>query len=1284
MSASVVMLIHSEMSAETKDQQSHSQVANYNLSSGIYYGNPAGSGTALVYSHEVHIPGAKWMRLLFGEVSLGSRSYMTITALKDSSQQKLSAASLAEWKNTSAYFNGESVRVDLFLASSDTGVSFRINQVLTDEPNSSAAIMSICGTDDRTASTYPAVGRVIDLTYNIYASAWIAPSGVLVSAGHVVQYWTLHPNAVVEFNVPMSLSDGTVQHPAAKDQYTVSRYVAYQIAFAHNGDPIGEDWGTFEVANNSVTGLQPIEAQQAFFQIAQTHSATLRVIGCGVAPAEKNKTQQSADGSDAGSSGELLRYTVDTDVGCSGGPVIDVPTGRAVGVHDNDGCSSSGGSNAGTSMNNAGLWNALQPSSHSATVDQKLADNTTSVGTVGRWNGSTFPTIPLGGSIVVTTGSPEVLLGDQSSYSGQKYQYWKTDRGFQSDLTNPHKFYYLGTSFISQFEPVATNAAVQSYPAELGSAGFPVQFADPWLIDYPDPTYHVNRNEGMAAPPKTVQPTQNLGNAPYSGVFPNLSGPLQNWSPPYYSVSAPPVQSYSGANWSFVNWSGTAGTVFQNPTQTSTPMMFGGANSVVTANYKGIHLSNDGSAFTDNSQKKLVETADGVLHQVYTSSIAGVSHVWYETSTDQGATWRIMNYGQPLDGANGGKCPSIAVNNSLQNQGGYAVAIAFQQQGAQGGQSGSTFTIQVMNFFQNLYSYNLINIWITLFSEPMDPYATTNANPNISWVAIGGNFLVAWERKNAYQTLHAGINYEFGFLNFVPQQSPCNFFCYTNNGGSPHWITGTDANSVNASISCNGNTNSWGGFAFHAAWEEDVNSLTSHINWCILGEYWGPNGEDIGQGTPNGADFYNITQSSYYVLNVRPSVIALADTNARVWWTGDKGGGVYYSVNAVGCDPYTHSSFTFEGAAVRSVSTNSAGNTPTYYIAYSQNYPPPNWLNVATCSSATYSIRTLNTTGRDIQLCNGATTTNMYVSSYYPFSAPYYFKTSQNLSAVGLNKETSLQEFYLRGLSLKKAALEFSYIFGNLVVDGNIIDFVDAPDSTDYGALSSVNKVFETKPFGITSKSTVTFTENAGFADSTAAAQVLGTTGYVGYKVDLVDNATNAVIGTIRNTTMKSLNVPVSNLILYSLNTSVVKSNTVKVRITHSTNLDSVKTALMKGYSPVNMAGGLAKSLTQEIAIIGSDIPTSFALDQNYPNPFNPSTTIRFGLPSAGNVSLIIYDVLGREVTTLVKGTLNAGYHTATWNASSVASGVYFARLTVTNEFGKVAFNKVTKLLLMK
>ena len=75
-------------------------------------------------------------------------------------------------------------------------------------------------------------------------------------------------------------------------------------------------------------------------------------------------------------------------------------------------------------------------------------------------------------------------------------------------------------------------------------------------------------------------------------------------------------------------------------------------------------------------------------------------------------------------------------------------------------------------------------------------------------------------------------------------------------------------------------------------------------------------------------------------------------------------------------------------------------------------------------------------------------------------------------------------------------------------------------------------------------------------------------------------------------------------------------------------------------------------------------IPDMYALHQNYPNPFNPGTTITFDLPKSGFVSLIIYDVLGREVAVLLNKKLKAGSYTGTWNAESYNSGVYFYRLT--------------------
>lgn len=85
-----------------------------------------------------------------------------------------------------------------------------------------------------------------------------------------------------------------------------------------------------------------------------------------------------------------------------------------------------------------------------------------------------------------------------------------------------------------------------------------------------------------------------------------------------------------------------------------------------------------------------------------------------------------------------------------------------------------------------------------------------------------------------------------------------------------------------------------------------------------------------------------------------------------------------------------------------------------------------------------------------------------------------------------------------------------------------------------------------------------------------------------------------------------------------------------------------------------------------------------YELSQNYPNPFNPSTTIRYSIPTSGKVKLLIYDVLGREVKTLVNQEQHAGTYTVDFNASNLSSGVYIYRLIVGE------FSQTRKLILLK
>jgi hypothetical protein len=99
-----------------------------------------------------------------------------------------------------------------------------------------------------------------------------------------------------------------------------------------------------------------------------------------------------------------------------------------------------------------------------------------------------------------------------------------------------------------------------------------------------------------------------------------------------------------------------------------------------------------------------------------------------------------------------------------------------------------------------------------------------------------------------------------------------------------------------------------------------------------------------------------------------------------------------------------------------------------------------------------------------------------------------------------------------------------------------------------------------------------------------------------------------------------------------------------------------------------------------------SEIPQDFILLQNYPNPFNPVTNIKYGLPEEGFVTLVLYDITGREVARLVNNKFfNAGIysHAVDANKYKMASGVYLYRIEVSRE-NKQVFSEIRKMVLIK
>ena len=105
-----------------------------------------------------------------------------------------------------------------------------------------------------------------------------------------------------------------------------------------------------------------------------------------------------------------------------------------------------------------------------------------------------------------------------------------------------------------------------------------------------------------------------------------------------------------------------------------------------------------------------------------------------------------------------------------------------------------------------------------------------------------------------------------------------------------------------------------------------------------------------------------------------------------------------------------------------------------------------------------------------------------------------------------------------------------------------------------------------------------------------------------------------------------------------------------------------------------NWTGQLVTAVENEIL----SIPSNYALFQNYPNPFNPTTNIKFSLPESGVYQLTVYNILGQKVATLLNGTMTAGAHNVTFDASRLSSGVYLYNLK-----GK-DFNQTKKMLLLK
>lgn len=266
-------------------------------------------------SHVVRRPGAAWLRLHFKDVQLEKGSRLVVTSLLDGETQILDSAAMSLWGQTSAYFNGDAVTIDLIADAGTTANRYAIfqleRQIADPMPRGSQGQCGICGeTDDRVPSSETWTGRL--LPAGCTASVWNEDS-CLVSAGHCI-----FGNMVIQFNVPSSQPNCGILHPPIADQFPVT-----SLASSNGG--VGNDWAVMSSGSNNL-GQMPFERFANLRPIATSPAAmgqTAEMTGYGVdTTCTRSQTQQFATGPIQGVSNNSFTYQIDLRGGNSGSSLI--------------------------------------------------------------------------------------------------------------------------------------------------------------------------------------------------------------------------------------------------------------------------------------------------------------------------------------------------------------------------------------------------------------------------------------------------------------------------------------------------------------------------------------------------------------------------------------------------------------------------------------------------------------------------------------------------------------------------------------------------------------------------------------------------------------------------------------------------------------------------------------------------------------------------------------------------------------------------------------------------
>ncbi|WKZ68335.1 MAG: T9SS type A sorting domain-containing protein [Melioribacteraceae bacterium] len=880
-----------------------------------------------------------------------------------------------------------------------------------------------------------------------------------------------------------------------------------------------------------------------------------------------------------------------------------------------------------------------------------------SVGTIwGYYSAESYPTVSINffnkinnnnaGGVLLLDGSDEIQSGDarelgeltthevetlNERFNNAKFNNWN----------NSNSRYFLSNDFTAEAgnDQTANFVDLELATISIKVDGFnlitqkdSIMFNDPWYVNEYGDQLGMGNFLTFSAP---YVPTGKHGES-NGGVF--LDQDYNIPGNPYYSVSISPTQTINYNNRShkiyFTGWAHNGKADFEDAELTTTPVVFTDGGAVVYANNKGSLMSSSTSALRGPSQRKIARTSDNNYHLLYESN----GKIWYEINNGTSNEWSLHNLSFPNLYWEG-EFPSVDAN-------GDDLLVAYQKY------NGSSTEIRAA-LFDSPTSTIVADVVVSTIPGDVE------AKPVVAY-NNDGKFVVTFITNT-------------GILKYVNCQISGSSISVSNVGTIDE--VGNVQNISIAGVKINGNDK------YYLAFETGDDRIRfTTLTGFSYGTIHTPS-NNSGYDTHWNPEVV-ISGSTVYVGFIGQRYEAGEEEPGPIQWKTNAfggGGGSFGEWKERGLlRSFNGSSWSgiikALGSDVDDVALNTAGSSVVfaYYTQTDGALGETYYTRGVQSGDGFNTIFNISDGGKSFMLSNANSIGDMKWVDVAVFAdhlsmaePPFSLKSGNiNFSASKDGSSTDLAMIGREGVTTRDS-VQFYFTFGEIIVDGVQVNFVELPDTMkEIKNSNQLNKFLVSEPFTLDDNSQFTYGVMCGVADSADIEVALEKNKYINFKVELIEDQIQKVLGVYDNVTFTSDSINYYSNKNYQVDTKGIGNKTVRLRLQVKDNFKQnysignllVEDSLMykKGYNELNYKGEL--------------LVKDYDLVQNYPNPFNPTTTIKYQIPKSGHVKLRVYDILGREVTTLVNEYLEDGRYEAVFNANELSSGVYIYRLEV-NDF---------------